>query len=66
MIGQFTAAANTLNAVANRNINEGDGLQTVNLSGIGSGASNEVQSLTVTASSSNPGFILRRFMDGEQ
>jgi len=47
----------TLNALANVTIDEGTGLQTVNLSGISSGASNEVQTLSVTASSSNPGLI---------
>jgi hypothetical protein len=47
----------TLNALANVSINEGAGLQTVNLSGITSGAANEVQTLTVTASSSNTGLI---------
>jgi len=49
--------APTLNALSNVTINEGAGLQTVNLSGINSGAANEVQTLTVTASSSNPGLI---------
>ena len=47
----------TLNALANVTLNENAGQQTVNLSGITSGASNEVQTLTVTASSSNPGLI---------
>ena len=47
----------TLNALANVTINENAGLQTVNLSGITSGATNEVQTLTVTASSSNTGLI---------
>jgi hypothetical protein len=47
----------TLNALANATVNEGAGLQTVNLSGIGSGAANESQTLTVTASSSNTGLI---------
>ncbi len=47
----------TLNALANVTINENAGLQTVNLSGITSGATNEIQTLTVTASSSNPGLI---------
>lgn len=47
----------TLNALANVTINENAGVQTVNLSGISSGAANEVQTLTVTASSSNPGLI---------
>ena len=47
----------TLDALANVTINENAGLQSVNLSGITSGASNESQTLTVTASSSNPGLI---------
>ncbi len=47
----------TLNGLSNLAINQGVGQQTVNLSGIGTGASNEVQTLTVTASSSNPGLI---------
>src|SRR5262249_15132844 len=47
----------TLNAFANVTINEGAGQQTVNLSGISSGASNEVQTLSVTATSSNPSLI---------
>ncbi len=38
-------------------INENASLQTVNLSGITSGASNQVQTLVVTASSSNAGLI---------
>ena len=38
-------------------INENTGLQTVNLSGITSGATNEVQTLMVTAVSDNPGLI---------
>ena len=42
---------------ANMTINENASLQTVNLSGIASGASNQVQTLTVTAISSNPGLI---------
>jgi len=49
--------APTLNALANVNLSEGAGLQTVNLSGISSGAANESQTLTVTASSSNTGLI---------
>jgi hypothetical protein len=49
--------APTLNSLANATINEGAGQQTVNLSGITSGAANESQALTVTASSSNPGLI---------
>ena len=47
----------TLNALANLTINESAGLQAVNLAGITSGATNETQTLTVTATSSNPGLI---------
>jgi hypothetical protein len=47
----------TLNAPGNLSINENAGLQTVSLSGITSGATNEIQTLTVTAVSSNPGLI---------
>ncbi|MEO7678272.1 MAG: Ig-like domain-containing protein, partial [Verrucomicrobiota bacterium] len=47
----------TLNVLNNRSINENAGAQTVNLSGITSGAANELQTLSVTAVSSNPGII---------
>jgi hypothetical protein len=47
----------TLNALANVTINENASLQTVNLSGITTGATNQVQTLTVTAASSNPSLI---------
>ncbi len=47
----------TLNALSDVAMNENAGLQTVNLSGISSGAANQVQPLTVTAASSNPGLI---------
>jgi Fibronectin type III domain/Bacterial Ig domain len=47
----------TLNAIGNLVINENAGLQTVNLGGISSGATNEIQTLTVTAVSSNPALI---------
>src|ERR1039458_479020 len=47
----------TLNTISSLTINENAGLQTVNLSGIGSGAANENQTLTVTAVSSNTGLI---------
>jgi hypothetical protein len=47
----------TLNSLANMTIVENAALQTVNLSGITSGASNEIQTLTVTATSSNPGVV---------
>jgi large repetitive protein len=50
--------APTLNPIANpAAVDEDAGLQTVNLSGIGSGAANESQTLTVTASSSNTAVI---------
>jgi fibronectin type III domain protein/lipoprotein-associated protein len=55
-----TGASNlppTLNAPGNVTVSEDATQQTVNLSGIGSGAANESQTLTVTASSSNPGLI---------
>jgi hypothetical protein len=47
----------TLDLLVNLTINENAGLQTVNLSGITSGANSEVQTLTVTAASSNPSLI---------
>lgn len=47
----------TLNALSGVTINENDGLQTVSLSGITSGAANESQTLSVTATSSNPALI---------
>ncbi len=47
----------TLNTLASVTINESAGLQAVNLAGITSGATNEAQTLTVTATSSNPGLI---------
>jgi len=47
----------TLNALTNLTINWNTPLLTVNLSGISSGASNQVQTLTVTAVSSNTGLI---------
>ncbi len=49
--------APTLNALANLSLNENAGLQTVNLAGISTGATNENQTLTVTATSSNPALI---------
>ena len=49
--------APTLNALNNLSTNENAGLQTVDLTGITSGATNEIQALTVTARSSNPGLI---------
>ena len=47
----------TLNPLGNLTINENAAAQTVNLSGITSGSSNEVQTLTVTSSSSNTGLL---------
>jgi hypothetical protein len=47
----------TLATLVNLTINEDAGLQTVNLLGITSGATNETQTLAVTASSSNTGLI---------
>ncbi len=47
----------TLSAISNRTINEDAGLQTVSLAGITSGAAGENQTLTVTATSSNPSLI---------
>jgi len=49
--------APTLNPLADLTISQNAGPQTVNLSGIGPGAPNEEQVLTVTASSSNPSVI---------
>ncbi len=47
----------TLDAIGNLTISENAGTQTVNLTGINSGASNESQTLTVTATSDNTGLI---------
>ncbi|MBE0544875.1 MAG: fibronectin type III domain-containing protein [Verrucomicrobia bacterium] len=47
----------TLDSISNRTINENAGEQTVNLAGISSGSANELQPLTVTASSSNPALV---------
>jgi len=49
--------APTLDTLANVTINEDSGLRTVSLTGISSGAANESQTLTVTATSSAPGLI---------
>src|SRR6185369_11198387 len=46
-----------LNPIANLSINEDAGTQTVSLTGISSGSSNENQILTVSAVSSNPALI---------
>ncbi len=47
----------TLNPIPSRTINEDAGQQTVNLTGITSGAANEIQTLTLTASNSNPALL---------
>ena len=47
----------TLTAIPSMTINQNAGLQTVNLSGISSGATNENQTLTVTASSGNTALV---------
>jgi hypothetical protein len=47
----------TLNALANVTVQENAGPQTVNLSGISSGATNEFQTLTISATSSNTALI---------
>ncbi len=49
--------APTLAPVGNVTINEDAPLQTVNLSGIGTGATNEVQTLLISAVSSNPALV---------
>ncbi|HUR46749.1 MAG TPA: tandem-95 repeat protein, partial [Candidatus Saccharimonadales bacterium] len=49
--------APTLAAISNLTLNANSPLQTVNLAGISSGATNETQVLTISASSSNPGLI---------
>src|SRR6185295_8745092 len=49
--------APTLNALANLNVAQNASLQTVNLAGIGTGAANESQTLTITATSGNPSVI---------
>jgi uncharacterized repeat protein (TIGR01451 family) len=55
--GAETNAAPTLDALANLNLNEDAGAQTVNLSGISDGNAGLVQTLTITATSSNPALI---------
>ena len=54
---QIVNRAPTLNALADVKLLQNAPSQTVNLSGIGSGAVDEVQVLTVTATSDNPGLI---------
>ena len=56
-VGTSSNHVPTLNAISNVSFNENAGLQTVSLSGISSGATNENQTLTVTATSSNTGLI---------
>ncbi|MBI3852696.1 MAG: DUF1565 domain-containing protein [Verrucomicrobia bacterium] len=53
----ITNTAPTLDAIADLTINEDAGSQTVNLTGITSGATNENQVLTVTATASNPSLV---------
>jgi hypothetical protein len=50
-------SAPTLSPIANVTINENAGAQTVGLAGISSGSASELQTLTVTATSSNPSLI---------
>jgi uncharacterized repeat protein (TIGR01451 family) len=47
----------TIDPVSNRTINEDAGQQTITLTGIGPGATNETEAVTLTASSSNPAII---------
>jgi hypothetical protein len=47
----------TLDPINNVTVTENAGVQTVSLSGITSGATNEFQPLSVTATSSNPGLV---------
>lgn len=49
--------APTLNSIANLTLNTNAGLQTIALSGIGSGAANESQTLTVTATHNNAALL---------
>jgi len=49
--------APTLDAISDRSVDEDVGVQAVTLTGIGSGASNEAQTLVVTAQSSTPALI---------
>src|SRR5204863_315040 len=63
VVRSFTVTVNpvnyapTLDPISNLTITENAGQQTVNLTGISSGASNQVQTLIVTATSSNPGLV---------
>ena len=47
----------TLNVLSTLNLLENSGVQNVSLTGIGAGAANETQTLSITASSSNPSVI---------
>ncbi|MDY7077577.1 MAG: tandem-95 repeat protein [Chloroflexota bacterium] len=49
--------APTLDTIGDRTIDEDAGLQTINLTGIGTGAANETQDLVVTATSTNTALI---------
>ncbi|MEW5744165.1 MAG: PKD domain-containing protein, partial [Nitrospirota bacterium] len=49
--------APTLDPISDLTINQNAGLQTVNLTGIGTGAANELQTLTITATSNNTALI---------
>lgn len=53
----------TLNAINGMTIAENAGTQIVNLGGIGSGAANETQTLSVTATSSNPSLVANPTMN---
>src|SRR5204862_1358789 len=63
VVRSFTVTVNpvnyapTLDPISNLTITENAGQQTVNLTGISSGASNQVQTLSLTATSSNPGLV---------
>jgi hypothetical protein len=46
-----------LDALPNITVNANSGSQVVNLTGISSGATNEIQTLSITATSSNPGLL---------
>ncbi len=63
VVRTFTVTVNpvnlspTLDPIANLTLNENGGAQTVNLTGIGSGAASQTQTLAVSAISSNPSLI---------
>src|SRR5208282_1539171 len=56
-VSQVGSPPPTLDAISNLTVSPNAGLQTVNLSGIGAGGGNQGQTLTVTATSGNPGLI---------